>query len=339
MQRRHNLAHSILAITVTVMLTLLIVSVEVQARIAFTSNRDGNYEIYIMDINGGNQQNLSNNRHADINPSWSPDGKRIVFMSDRDGHVDDGHGSPIYEIYIMDADGDNQQNLSNNRHADINPSWSPDGKRIVFMSDRDGLSFDIFVMDVDGSNLQNLTNDPFNDRDPSWSPDGKRIVFRARRDGHFENELALTYEIYVMDADGGNEHRLTENRKNEWTPVWSPDGKRIAFSADRKGDLQNFEIYVMDADGGNEHRLTENRVHDKYPSWSPDSKWIAFASERAGNWESLEIYVMDANGGNLQRLTNNPNADVGPAWLNSPFSVSPAGKTLTIWGRIKQADR
>jgi TolB protein len=142
-----------------------------------------------------------------------------------------------------------------------------------------------------------------------------------------------------MDADGGNQQRLTNNRKNELYPSWSPDGNRIAFSADRKGDRVNFEIYVMDADGGNQQRLTNNRIHDRYPSWSPDGKRIAFSSEKDGNWESLEIYVMDADGGNPQNLTNNPQVDVGPAWLNSPFSVSPAGKQFTMWGRVKQVDQ
>ena len=338
MQRQHNLTHFILAGVIVFGLTLLTGRVDAQARIAFTSERDGNGEIYVMDADGGNLRRLTNHPDWDIFPAWSPDGKQIAFMSDRDGHVDDRHGSPNYEIYVMDADGGNPQNLTNDPSGDLYPSWSPDGKQIAFVSERDG-NFEIYVMDADGGNPQNLTNNPLNDRDPSWSPDGERIVFSARREGHVENELVLTSEIYVMDADGGNPRRLTENRKNEWYPVWSPDGNRIAFSADRKGDLQNFEIYVMDADGGNEQKLTENRVHDRHPSWSPDGNRIVFASEKDGNWESLDIYVMDTDGGNLQNLTNNPRIDLNPAWLNSPFSVSPAGKRFTIWGRVKQVDR
>ena len=207
--------------------------------------------------------------------------------------------------------------------------------QIAFVSQRDG-DFEIYVMDADGGNQQRLTNNPGDDRFPSWSPDGKRIAFSARRPGHFENNFGTTYEIYAMDADGGNEQRLTENRNNDWHPSWSPDGKRIAFSSDRKGDLQNFEIYAMDADGGNEQRLTENRAHDRFPSWSPDGKRIAFFSSRDGN---TEIYVMDADGENQQNLTNNRHADDSPAWLNSPFSVSPTGKKFTRWGWLKQGNR
>ena len=119
-------------------------------------------------------------------------------------------------------------------------------------------------------------------------------------------------------------------------PSWSHDGKRIAFASDRKGDLANIDIYVMDADGGNLRRLTENRIYDWFPSWSPDGERIVFVSERDGN---KEIYVMDADGGNLQRLTDNRHSDWFPSWLNSPFSVSPAGKQFTMWGWLKQIDR
>ncbi len=288
MQRRYNLTHFLIASIVVLGLTLLTVDVNVQARIAFVSHRDGNSEIYVMDINGGNQRNLTNHTDADFMPSWSPDGRRIAFSSNRDGHVIDG--ITTLEIYVMDANGDNPQNLTNN---------------------------------------------PSNDYSPSWSPDGKRIVFVSYRGGHFIAEHGgITLEIYVMDDDGGNLQKLTENRKDDRDPSWSPDGKRIAFASDRKGDAVNYEIYVIDADGGNQQKLTENRHDDAWPSWSPDSQRIAFYSLRGMH---ADIYVMDDDGQNEQRLTNT-HVDASPAWFNSPFSVSPVSKKFTMWGRLKQVD-
>ena len=279
MQRRYNLAYFILASVVVLGLTLLMVAVNAQAQIAFTSRRDGNSEIYVMDADRGNQRNLTNNRDDDFQPSWSPDGKRIVFVSERDGNS---------EIYVMNADGSNPQNLTNNPGNDIYPSWSPDGKRIAFASDRDRPpDYDIYVMDDDGKNQQRLTNNPHRDQHPSWSPDGKRIVFSARRDGHFRNNLGITDEIYVMDADSGNPQRLTENRSNDWMPSWSPNGKRIAFASDRDRP-PDYDIYVMDDDGDNPQNLTNNPRNDVHPAWFGSAFAVAPAGKVLTIWGWLK---------------------------------------------------
>ena len=138
MQRRYSFGHFVLAIVLMLSLTFLMVCVDAQARIAFGSDRDGNSEIYVMDADGKNMRRLTNNRVDDGSPSWSPDGKRIVFSSQRDGHVHPILGWPTSEIYVMDVDGGNPQNLTNNPHSDSGPAWfgpafavSPAGKKFT----------------------------------------------------------------------------------------------------------------------------------------------------------------------------------------------------------------
>ena len=251
-------------------------------RIAFSSNRDDNWEVYVMNKDGSNQINLTNNPNNDNNPSWSPDGTRIAFSSKRDGN---------WEVYVMNKDGSNQINLTNNPNNDNNPSWSPDGTRIAFSSNRDG-NREVYVMSADGSYQTNLTNNPDDDRSPSWSPDGTRIAFSSNRDGN--------REVYVMSADGSYQTNLTNNPDDDRSPSWSPDGTKITFDS----HLDNFlkEIFIMNEDGSNQIRLTNNVVGDRNSCWSPDGSKIAFQSTKGSN---LEIYVMNIDGSSPTNLTSN----------------------------------
>jgi Tol biopolymer transport system component len=283
-------------------------------QIAFqSSRRDGNFEVYVMDADGNNVVRLTDNPGWDMAPVWSPDGTQIAFMSSRDdpdprGCLTSGNGCND-EIYVMDADGDNVTCLTCDPAPDGPADWSPDGTRIAFVSERDG-NPEIYVMNADGSNVTRLTNDPATDGSPAWSPDGSKIAFGSDRDGNAD--------IYVMDADGSNVTRLTDDLADDEDPAWSPDGVKIAFDSDRYG---GFDIYVMDTNGSNVTRLTSDPAWDNHVDWSPDGTRIVFMSSR-GDPESegclpfcnFEIYVMDADGSNVTRLTDDPAQDWAPAW-------------------------
>ena len=278
-----------------------------ETRIAFTTDRDGYWEGYVMDADGSNQTRKTFNPRTnpawnhDEDPVWSPDGTRIAFNSNRDGN---------WEVYVMDADGSDQTNLTNSTAHEFYPDWSPDGDKIAFNSDRDG-DYEIFVMDADGSHQTPITDNTSDERWPTWSPDGKRIAFHSDRDGN--------REIYSVNADGSGLTRLTSNQVEDRWAAWSPNGNKISFVSDRDG---NREIYVMDADGSNQTRLTNNTAEDRYHNWSPDGKQIAFSSVIT-TWE---IYIMDADGANLRHITPGGTNDWLPAW--SP-GIVPNGGILT----------
>ena len=184
-------------------------------KIAFQSNRDKNWEIYVIDADGTRKRRLTNHRASDNTPAWSPDGREIAFVSARDGNL---------EVYVMDRSGNNQHNITNHAFTDTNPSWAPSGNKITFSSYRDD-SEEIYVMDADGKNQRNITNHPSADSNPSWSPSGSTIAFQSNRDGNLE--------IYVMDTSGNNQRRLTRKAEFDKNPAWfdpagfsvSPGGK------------------------------------------------------------------------------------------------------------------
>jgi Tol biopolymer transport system component len=224
-------------------------------KLAISSQRDGNWEIYVMGTDGNGATRLTTNRSADdARPAWSPDGSKIAFHSDRTGD---------YEIYVMNADGSGQTNLTLERSSDdFAPTWSPDGTKIAFQSEGD-----LYVMNADGSLQTRLTSGADNDLSPDWSPDGSKIAFTGGGSSGFF--------VDVINSDGSGRTRLTSSA-GDYYPEWSPDGTKIAFSS--LGAVAG-RVAVMNADGTGTTILTNVRKRIDYEAaWAPDGTRLAFAA-------------------------------------------------------------
>jgi len=264
-----------------------------EKRIAYARREDENapWHIYTILGDGTGAQQLTAGLGDDTSPCWSPDGQRILFVSNRRGSKD---------IWEMNADGERVRNLSHNAADDWTPAWSPQGDAIAFASYRDD-NWEIYVMEPDGSRPTRLTHHVAADVSPSWSPDGQRIVFASYRDGN--------WELYVMNRDGSRLQRLTENAATDFAPAWSPDGKRIAFESYRDGDM---EVYVMAANGSTPINLTnEPAADDHSPAWSPVGNKLVFYSNRDGGWD---IFGINVDASEKKNLTHSEALEQDPAW-------------------------
>lgn len=262
-------------------------------QVAFRSARDqASGQIYVMNPDGSNVVRLTNSTASDTPASWSPDGAKIGFTSDRDGNS---------EIYSMNADGTGQTRLTNNSAFDAGGAWSSDGTKLAFNSDRDSSLQEIYVMDANGANQARVTNNTARDFGPDWMPGGNKIVFTSDRDGH--------YEIYVMNADGSGQTRLTNSSASQAvTPNWSPDGTKIAYLRDCTNEPTcTPAIMVMNANGSGSTPIVTAGTNMVFwdVAWSPDGARLFGTTLGFPVFSTREIHSWKADGTDPQQLTNN----------------------------------
>ncbi len=263
-------------------------------RILFQSDRNGHWDIYVMNVDGSNLVQLTNDPAADEYPVWSPNGKQIAFESNRDGN---------YEIYVMNADGSGQCRVTDSPSQDRSPAWSPDGQQILFDSDREPPK-QLYVMDANGEQVRPFHRVSGDNILPDWSPDGTRIAYTGNRENG--------WNVYTIGQDESQDARLT-NGYGACRPDWSPDSSRLAYvsqEADEHGD-----IWLMSSDGNNRQRLTTDAQQaDYYPAWSPDGKHLVYAAspdKEHGNWE---LNIISADGSEQMPLINHPANEKFPDW-------------------------
>jgi Tol biopolymer transport system component len=275
-------------------------------RIAFSSYRGGNYEIYAMYRTGSNKRNLTNYPGAERSPAWAPNGGRIAFSRDNE-EPDPGDT----EIWTVRPDGTGKKNITNDLSADFerSPAWSLDSRKIAWRREQGSVYADVAVKNADGTGETAILPHSWHEGypQPQWSPARMHVAYES---GDFD-----FMNIYVSNASGSNWLQVTTAALCPGsqfcrchTPRWSPDGRKIAFvvSSDTETD-----IYVMGWQGTDIKRLTTAPGADAGPTWSPDGEKIAFVSTRDGN---SEIYVMNVDGTRQRNVTNNPAQDGSPTW-------------------------
>jgi Tol biopolymer transport system component len=265
--------------------TAQLAAAEPATKIAFLSNRTGTYNVYVVNADGSGLRQLTRFRSGDLGrPVLSPDGKSVIF-----GRAKTARGD--FDIWIVRSDGRGLRDLTPGPRDDGSPSWSPDGTKVLFASDRSG-AYDIFVMKANGKSIVQLSDRGRGDVEPVFSRDGKRVAF-VECDPSFAH-----CQLWAMKANGKGARRLTKTAVEDERPSWSPDGTKLAVTIKRAGNL---DVAVVVVRSGAVRRLTHGDADDFQPSYSPDGVRIAFGSNRAG---PPSLYVMQADGTQVSSLTS-----------------------------------
>lgn len=278
-----------------------------QSRIAFISNRTGNWDVFSMNADGSEVVNHSDHDAGDHAPRWLARGTRLAWLTQRTNS--DSSGAWIR--WESDIDGTDQgvqdvKRRVGNPDFGTYPELSPDGSYAVYAAGEDP-EIDLFISRFDGGGATKFAQAPGPDYRPKWSPDGRSVLFVSERHGH--------PDLFLLDATDSNPEtqltRLTDTEGIDRYARWSPDGSQIVFASERDtpGAL---ELYLMNADGSNVRRLTTNDAEDGEPTWSPDGSQIAFRSDMTGD---SEIFVIDLATNELTNITNSPGTyDAEPTW-------------------------
>ena len=260
--------------------------------------KDAPWQIYAINSSTGKRLRLTYTSSNERTPKWSPDGRKLVFTSDRDGNR---------EVYVMDLqdatqDPDNTQliNLTQHKDPDWQPAWSPDGKRVSFSSHRDQ-NWEIYFVDADGTNLVRITDHPENDFSPTWSPNGQWLLFVSRRRGNAD--------LFILEVRTGEHTQLTHGTQDEYEPAWSPNGDWIAFVT-QIGDQA--DVFVMRADGSDPVNITNSvYANDFQPTWTHDSEKLIFVSYTAADGDH-DLLIMERDGSQVAHLTDDDNDNLAP---------------------------
>jgi TolB protein len=260
--------------------------------IAFVSEIDSGKELFLMDYDGYHPRRLTYDATLNLAPAWSPDKRRLAFVSYRNG--DDP------QIEELDLATGRRRTLVAFPGMNITPEWSPDGNAVAFAATKDGNS-EIYKVDKSGQKFERLTDNRAADLAPTWSPTGREIAFTSDRGG--------SPQVYLMGADGSNVRRLTFEGSYNTAAVWSPKGNWIAYVC--RDEHKLLKICVISPDGQQWRRLTAGNSNDESPSWAADGRHIAFSSTRPGR---RDIYMMALDGTEVERLTTNGSYNDDPAW-------------------------